>query len=170
MKEFTTFLIMPDEIKNITDVKVLEEKIEQTNNKSINELYVKRLYELDYEPNQKLLKKWIKENKINIYPISFLKNTHKFIESFFKKEMPTKAFEDAATCAVLFHISHALEKIEDPKLIEKFYKACLKSINATNVFIKSNVKFSKEQLQRIFIATSDVELSDLIESKIKAFS
>lgn len=161
--EFKTFLKMPEEFQTITDPKVLVERVNAEKSDLVNELFVRRMYELDFFPGDKNIKKWLNERKVHLsFFALFGIEKSKFLYSALKKTLDPRFIGKVPWGKFKYPMS----QITDTKVLEKMTKCAVASPMFTNFIIDVNDHFTEKQLSAMFIATNDLELSDKIKSKI----
>lgn len=161
--EFKTFLKMPEEFQNITDPKVLIQKINEEQSDLVNELFVKRMYDLDFFPGDKNIRKWVKERRLHLsFFALFGIDKSVYLYSSLKKVIDPKSINRVSW----EKFKYPMSQITDAKVLDKMVKCAVVSPMFTNFIVDTNNHFTEKQLYTIYIATNDVDLSNKIKSKI----
>jgi|LakMenEpi03Aug12_release.lakeMendotaPanAssembly.Ray.scaffolds.fasta_scaffold544771_2 hypothetical protein len=150
-------------------VKKIKEEIPKGNSFIISQCF-KRLVELDFYPGDKLVRQLLKESFIVLSTLipygNRCKVTFSVLRKYFKNKNLNVEFS-IESGSNLRAFSPILKEMNDPKDLELFTKHATKSATFADIIVRANDSFTKEQLQKIFIANTDIALCDMIEEKIK---
>lgn len=158
-------------LKACTDPKILVKKIKsEIDNKSI--LIIKacleRLIELDYYPGDKLIKSLLKANLIYLSQLVPFKDKCKLVDKYLKVFFRSKRSSDIENIEKMSPaLYEAVGNIKEEKYLNKFAEIACKSATFANVIVTHNPYLTKQHLQKIYIANSDIKLCKMIEEKIK---
>lgn len=158
-------------LKACTDPKIIVKKIKSEINNGSTLLIgecLKRLIELDYYPGDKLINTLLKNNLVYISQLAPYKEKCKITEKKLKAFFRSKASVNIETIEQMSpKLYEAVGRIKEEKYLNRFAEIACKSATFANVIVTHNPHFTKEQLQKIYIANNDIRLCKMLEEKIK---